>query len=276
MGGLQRSTARCWSGIGIKREGLSQSAGGLVPTWSPAGTPVLHEPAPPAASAAQAAGLSQHFQKHRHGQPSGEGILLARVVAPQQMSLAGQKDMLPVGKLRRAACKPSPAFQFADQSAPRDSSQGHQHSGRDDVQGFAQPQGAIVQFVRSRFVAGGCTMADGRNGASAQSQAVLAVDRGGLVCQPQAVQRLKEPLAASVAGKHAPRTVGSVGRRGQADQQDGGRRIAEVRNRLAPIFPVLESAPAPGRHFTAILAQSRTLVAPDNAAVQSVPPHRRR
>ena len=49
------------------------------------------------------------------------------------------------------------------------------------------------------------------------------------------MERRVEPLARAVAGEHPPGAVGAVGGRGEADDQDPRRRVAEAADRPRPV-----------------------------------------
>ena len=102
---------------------------------------------------------------------------------------------------------------------------------------FGEPPFATcVTLHRQRFVSRRGTT-DGRGDeAIAQLQAVAASDGGRPVGEAGPVQGGEQEIARPIAGKDPSSAVAAVGRRGQAEDEHASRRIAEPRNRPAPVF----------------------------------------
>src|SRR5581483_9383133 len=100
-----------------------------------------------------------------------------------------------------------------------------------------QEGGAVVALCRLRAVGRRRTADGGCDVGAGQLQAVVAVAALRLIGVAGTVERSKEPVAGAVAGEDAARTVASVSCRRQADDEKFGLRIAEARQRPAPVLP---------------------------------------
>ena len=92
---------------------------------------------------------------------------------------------------------------------------------------------------------------------------------GGLGCEPSPVQRGEEPVAGPVPGEHPAGAVGAVRRRRQADDDQGGARVAEARDATAPVDLTGVRSPAGPRHLLPPADQAGTA-----AARRHLPLHR--
>ena len=92
----------------------------------------------------------------------------------------------------------------------------------------------------------------------------------GLVGEAEAMQRLVEPVSAAVSGEHPAGAVPAMGGGRQPHHEETGIRIAEARNRTAPIGPVTElPSLGPGDRFS-MGDQSGTPRAPRDPVVEQV------
>lgn len=83
----------------------------------------------------------------------------------------------------------------------------------------------------------------------------------GLIGKSGLVQGSVQPIAATVAGEHSAGSIRTVSCGGQADDEQVGHRIAEVRNGQAPVFPFLKGSPLGSSDFLAIASQPGTAFA---------------
>jgi hypothetical protein len=100
---------------------------------------------------------------------------------------------------------------------------------------------AGLQLGRRRPVLRRRTARHGGDEDIAEDEAVVAADRRRLVREPGGMQRGVEPVAALVAGEHAPRPVAAVRRRGEPDDEHAGAGIAEGRDGSPPVAPVAKA-----------------------------------
>ena len=189
-------------------------------------------------------GRAQHGVEHRRRQPSGEGVLLADVVAAEQRSAAGRPDAQRSPR-RRARTRgrgrgelPAGLGQRAQQRLPADTRRAPPPPapwrqqlavpGPDTARRCRAPSGVGL------FAGGAqCTGAVIRTPVSTRPSST-AVDVG-CDAQPGAVQRGEQHVAAAVAGEHPPGAVGAVRGRRQPDDQHPRIGRAEPRNRPAPV-----------------------------------------
>src|SRR5690606_12695317 len=82
------------------------------------------------------------------------------------------------------------------------------------------------------------------------------------------VQRRVQEVPRAVTGEHPPGPVGAVGGRGQADDDDRGVRVAEGRDRLAPVLLVPEGGPLLPGHLLPPLHQAGARPAGDHLLLQ--------
>ena len=91
----------------------------------------------------------------------------------------------------------------------------------------------------------------------AQPEPVVALARDGLAREPGAVERSVEPVAALVAGEHAPGPVGPVRGRREPDDEESRRRVAESRHGPGPVRPGAEARDLLPPHPLAVLDETR-------------------
>src|SRR5882724_8167822 len=85
----------------------------------------------------------------------------------------------------------------------------------------------------------------------------MARGAGRLARQSGAVQSRKQEVAAAITRKHAPRAVGSVRRRGQADDPDPRLRITKPRHGFSPVIPLDKRPAFFARDVATVFAQPR-------------------
>ena len=126
--------------------------------------------------------------------------------------------------------------------------------------GLIALSGCLAGEVASKIMAGDLE----------EAKAVVAVGRMGLVGEAEAMQRLVEPVSAAVSGEHPAGAVPAMGGGRQPHHEETGIRIAEARNRTAPIGPVMElPSLGPGDRFS-MGDQSGTPRAPRDPVVEQV------
>ena len=205
---------------------------------------------------------------HRAGEAPGIRVLAARMVGAEQDRAFRQPGLraVPEGRpIPRA--EPVPESARAQPALVRDSAQRHHHAHalaqQAPFRGEIGP--AIVELLPRRLVVGRRASRRGADQAAFELQAVARPKRGGLGGEAEAVERLVEPVSARVAGEHAARAVAAVRRRGQADHEQAGARVAEDRHRAAPVRLVEEGAALHAGDLGAVGAETRAALAGDHA-----------
>ena len=126
-----------------------------------------------------------------------------------------------------------------------DAPEGDRHlDSRQQRQLGQQPAPAGVELRAGGLVGGRRAAGSGRHPCVAQHEAVVTIDRRRLIREAGAMQGRVEPVPALVAGEDASRPVSAVRRRGEPDDQDARRGIAESGNRAPPVRPVAEASDA--------------------------------
>src|SRR6266851_9963899 len=82
------------------------------------------------------------------------------------------------------------------------------------------------------------------------------------------VQRRIQKIARAVTREHSSRAIPPMRRRCKSQDQQLRLRVAESRDRLAPVSPLAIRAPLFSRHFFAVAHQTRTLRASHNFLIQ--------
>ena len=128
---------------------------------------------------------------------------------------------------------------------PRDTivgegAEGDDHPRGQQVQLAFEVGQAVVALLGRRLVARRGAVDDRGDVGVDQAQPVIAVLARRLVREAGAVECREQPIARAVAGEDAPRPVPAVRRRRQADYDQLRVRVAERRNRAAPVLPVAE------------------------------------
>ena len=121
-----------------------------------------------------------------------------------------------------------------------------------------------------RFVVGRCAPDGGGDEGIAQLESVRDVSRDGFVGKPAGVHRRQQKIARAtdaIAGEHASCSVGAVGGRRQADDQEAGVGIAEAGDGAPPVDLVSEGSTLLEGDALTVTPQSRTPLARDDGAM---------
>ena len=123
---------------------------------------------------------------------------------------------------------------------------------------LAPPTTAGSVALRGRGLVGGRRAAHGRRDPRVvQPRPSSRRDRRRLVGEARAVHRGEQPVARAVAGEHAPGAVAAVRRGRQAEDEHARRRVAEARDRAAPVLLVGERGALLARDLLAPRHQPR-------------------
>ena len=200
----------------------------------------------------------EHRVEHRLGQPAGERVLLADVVAAEQRvvpdsrprrrgrSAAWAEDR---GRAQRrsAASQANPPRQTITRARVSSASSRAKYGRQVSRSAGRRPVGRRRAAHRRR-----------RPSSRVSARPSSRETRLGLVGQPRPPQRREQPVARAVAGEDPPGPVAAVGGRRQAEHDDPRRRVAEARDRPAPVLLIGERGALDPRHLLAPGDQPRT------------------
>src|SRR5215218_9497273 len=141
--------------------------------------------------------------------------------------------------------------EVAEGLVPGDGGGGDDHAEVEEGELGGQPGGAGVALGGEGLVVGRGALDRGGDVAAAEGEAVVAGHRGRLVGEDGAVEAGEQPVAGAVAGEDAAGAVAAVGGRGQAEDEQAGRRVAEAGDRAAPVLLVAEGGPLLPGHLLA-------------------------
>ncbi len=181
--------------------------------------------------------LAEHGVQHRAGESAGQGVLLAGVVAGEQMEVFRKLNCSPLGELGfRPSDVPScsrPGRQKAIEGDVAQSDHGSQVSKRAE---FPNEVGtARNNLGPGRFVAGRCTAYDGSNVGPDDLEAIAACTGLRLIREAMPMHGLEEPISAPITGEHPSRPVPTMGGRCKTHNQEPGVWVTERGNWSAPI-----------------------------------------
>jgi hypothetical protein len=160
-------------------------------------------------------------------------------------------------------------FQSLQIPVPRNPSE-RQYCSRLQYLHFALEVGPAVQnFPRQRLVRRGRATNRRRDISIPQLQSIIAMRRARLVCEPGPIQCGIKKVARAVSRKHSPRSVCSVRRRSQSNQQQPRISFAKSRHRPSPVSPFAERPPFLSRHLFPVRHQPRALLALHNFIPQN-------
>ncbi len=125
-----------------------------------------------------------------------------------------------------------------------------------------------VALRRERLVVGRRALHGRGDPGVGQLESVVDRRRLGLVGEPGLVHRPEQPVAAAVAGEHAPCAIRSVRRRCEPEHDDLCVGVAEARDRATPVLLVAERCPLLDRHQFAPCDEARTRTARDHIGFQ--------
>src|SRR6185295_11395764 len=175
---------------------------------------------------------------HRPGKLAGVGVLSAWVERGDEQG-AVRHPALPVVAEPRplSGREPLPPAGCAEPGLPRDAAQGqHDPGGLEQSQLSLEVRPAALELHPGRLVARRRAVSRRRDVAVGQHHPVAPSQRVRLAGPAVAVQRLIEPAPAAVTGEQLPGPVGAVRCRRQADDEQSALRIAEARDRPAPVL----------------------------------------
>ena len=159
--------------------------------------------------------------EHRRGEPAGERVLLARVIAAEQRDLADGSDRRAVAELRRRRPDDTAgARTIVQRRPPARSRRARRSPARRHAVSRHSASSHGAHVARSAGVgalAGGAHRTAAATRVSLSANPSAASTHSRLVRQPGAVQRGEQEVAGPVAGEHPAGAVGAVRGRRQPD-----------------------------------------------------------
>src|SRR5262245_39068488 len=166
--------------------------------------PSLCLPPPSARSSPrEIAGAGEDVVEHRLRESSGEGVLLAGVVAAEDGEpVDGHLEAVPEPRTR-AWQLVSAGAEHSPRGFVREATEHDDHrEPREQVQLADEEREAAVPLFRERLVARRCAANRGRDVRVVEAKSVAGVPRRGLVGEPRAVERGEQPVTRAIAGEH--------------------------------------------------------------------------
>src|SRR6266571_1036131 len=201
----------------------------------------------------------EHRVEHRPRELPRERVLLTRVVGGEEHEPRRQAVLRPVCEARQRARQRRAAGALGGEEAvvrhlaERD----RDPESRQERELAQQPATAGRDLGRRGAVRGRGAAHDRGDERVAQPEPVVALARDGLAREAGAVERGVEPVAALVAGEHAPGPVGAVRCRRESDDEESRRRVAESRHGPGPVRPGAEARDLLPPHPLAVLDETR-------------------
>ena len=190
----------------------------------------------------QLARPDEHVVEHRSGQPAGEGVLLAGVVAAEQFAVRPPASPSPSRRARTPVAARGTVVPSRGQRGPqRGPGEAAQHDEaprgrREQLQVAHQPgRGRCRARSAVGLLSGGAQCTAARIRVSSRRWPSSADTEVGSGREPGPVQRGEQPVAAAVPGEDPAGAVAAVRRRGQPDQQDPGVRRTPRGHRPSPV-----------------------------------------
>ena len=212
------------------------------------------------------AGADEDAGEHRAVEAAGIGITQGRVVAAEQMQAVGQHVFGGMGEaVVGAAGDDTAEQQVGEEAVPGDLAEADDDA--DHGQHFnlrREMQGAVPDLLRRRLVAGRRAADDRGDPGVTKLEAVVAGDGAGLRGKAELVQDGVHKVAGAVSGEGAASTVGAVGSRRQAEDEDARAGIAEAGDGARPVGLVHVGAAAGLADANAVFAQARAEFAGDD------------
>ena len=211
--------------------------------------------------------------QHLWGEPSSESVLLARVVTATNLNRTrlGQLKSGTMAEFWAGLGNIAPGMaERIECGCPCDAAERHHRlDARQDEFGFpAQPGSTRVSFVGSWLVVRWRAVHSGGDAHLVEMLTVVAICGFGPARKSGSVKCSVEPVAASVTGEHASRSVRAVRARCQADDPDSWLIATETRNRPAPILIIAIGGALIVRNLRAPVDQPRTLSTFNDAGVE--------
>jgi hypothetical protein len=158
-----------------------------------------------------------------------------------------------------------------DNSSPADLAETDEDPYWQQLNRRAEPVPAIVDFIASWFVVRRSTVTRVCDGSSVQREAVVEACRFRLVCESGFMESAEQPVSAAVSSKHPPGPVGTMSSWGEADDEQPGVGITEIRNRTAPVVIIEVRSPFRFGDRLAVLDEARAFPARDRFLVEQLP-----
>ena len=151
---------------------------------------------------------------------------------------------------------------------PRDVAQGEHRARAAANQVRLRDKANNCGFPWRRFIVRRSATRDRADVGVNESKTIFARDGCGLVRKSGAIKLFVKKIAGAIAGEHAPGAIRAVRRGSEADDQELRVRIAESRDRPAPILLIAIRAALGACDFFAVANQARTFAALNDLSVE--------
>jgi len=214
--------------------------------------------------------MTQHVRQHGLGQPSGECVLLARMIGDKQTRQSGAQRVIRAvfESIRRDRFQMPLIFQQREIRAHRHSSK-RQHGARLEKFDFpCEVRAAVRELGRQRLVCRRSAPERGRDVRPVKLQTVISADRSRLVRKARPIERAIEKIPRSVAREHPAGPISPMCCGSKTENQQPRLFISESGYGLSPIVPfAIGSPPLPG-HLFAIDHEPGTFPASHNLFIE--------
>jgi len=130
---------------------------------------------------------------------------------------------------------------------------------------------AGLHFGRGGFVIGWGAAADGGNKSIVEFEAIAQAGTLRLAGKASAMQGRVQKIAGGIAGEHAPGAVGTMGARGQANNEQAGLRVTKTGDGTPPVIPIAVGFAFEARHFLTPFCETRAKAAVGKRSIQLGP-----
>ena len=127
---------------------------------------------------------------------------------------------------------------------------------------------AVSQFLRHWLIHRRGAAQCCRDVAIPQFEPIVTLARLGLVGESRFIEGVVKEIAGSITGKDSPRAVAAVRCRRQPNDEEFRPWVAEARNGLSPVFPVMVHPPFFAGDFAAMLDQPWAESAPNHPLLE--------
>ncbi len=181
-------------------------------------------------------GTGEDRLEHRRRQPSGERVLLARVIRTQQRAIADHDlRAMPEPRLGRRS-RMAHRRQRPERRIPAHAAQRHDHPQPGEQPHLPDEVRAAGRLLgRRRTVRRRGAPDGGGDPCAAERQPVVCPATDGPIGQPHRMHRPPQEVARRVAREHASGPVAAVSGRRQPDQHDPRVRVAVPGHRPGPV-----------------------------------------
>jgi hypothetical protein len=215
--------------------------------------------------------------EHGAVEPAGIGIAQGWVISGEKMRAIREEVLGTVGEaVLGFAADDAGVEQVGEIAVEGDLSQADDDTdARQGLDLSGQMGGAVANLLGEGLVAGRGAADDGGDPGVAQLEAVVAGDGAGFAGEAELVQDGVHEVAGAVAGEGAAGAVGSMGSRGEAEDEDSGLGVAKAGYGARPVGLVVIGTPFGLADAAAVDAKTRAAFTGDDGFVNLLEDWRR-